>query len=153
MAFPKVKDARGTAGAKSEEGGGYGRSVRPESPGLHARYKGWDNGLQPRKRKLIPKPSHSSDWGLQLALMKLESVVIACQHQAVNMPLLLAHTARQTTRVGFEWGWSFCFARTRIQQGGLSRNKVSVGEPADGSPPIKTTKNLCAKYWWVITNC
>ncbi len=29
-----------TAGAKSEEGGGYGRSVCPESLGLHARYKG-----------------------------------------------------------------------------------------------------------------
>ena len=30
----------GTAGAKSEEGGGNGRSVCPESSGLHARYKG-----------------------------------------------------------------------------------------------------------------
>jgi hypothetical protein len=32
--------------------------------------------------------------------MKLDSVVIASQHLAVNMPLLLAHTARQTIRVG-----------------------------------------------------
>jgi hypothetical protein len=32
--------------------------------------------------------------------MKLESVVIASQNGAVNMSLLLAHTARQTTRVG-----------------------------------------------------
>ncbi len=35
---------RETAGAKPEEGGGNGRSVCPESPGLHARYKGQDNG-------------------------------------------------------------------------------------------------------------
>ena len=36
-----------------EEGIGYGRSVWPESPGLHARNNGKDNGLQPRERKLI----------------------------------------------------------------------------------------------------
>ena len=32
----------------------------------------------------------------------------------------------------FEWGIRAC-----LRQGGLSRNKVSVGEPADGSPPKK----------------
>ena len=32
-----------------------------------------------------------------------------------------------------------CGARAEIRQGGLSRNKVSVGEPADGSPPTKST--------------
>jgi hypothetical protein len=48
----------------------------------------------------IPKPNRSPDRGLQLALVKLERVVIAGQHPAVNMPLLLAHTARQTIRVG-----------------------------------------------------
>ncbi len=30
-----------------EEGAGYGRSVCPESPGLHARNNGKDNGMQP----------------------------------------------------------------------------------------------------------
>ena len=45
---------RGTAGAKPEEGGGYGRSVCPETPGLHARYNGRDNGIRPRKGKGIP---------------------------------------------------------------------------------------------------
>ena len=34
--------------------------------------------------------------------MKLDSVVIAGQHPAVNMPLLLAHTARQAMRVESE---------------------------------------------------
>ena len=85
-----------TAGAKSEEGSGNGRSVCPECSGLHARYKGWDNGYRPREGKAIPKPIRSSDRGLQLALVKLDSVVIASQNGAVNMPLLLAHTARQT---------------------------------------------------------
>ncbi len=51
----------GTAGAKPEEGGGNDRSVCPGSPGLHARYKGQDNGLLPREGKAIPKPGHSSD--------------------------------------------------------------------------------------------
>ena len=45
------------------------------------------------------KASPSSDCGLQLAHMKLESVVIVFQNSTVNMSLLLAHTARQTTRV------------------------------------------------------
>jgi hypothetical protein len=89
----------GTAGAKSEEGEGNDRSVCPESPGLHAHYKDWDNGFLPREGTAIPKPNRSSDRGLQLALVKLERVVIADQHSAVNMPLLLAHTARQATRV------------------------------------------------------
>jgi len=55
----------------------------------------------------------------------------------VNMPLLLAHTARQTTLVGSGRGFVLWHARIWVQRGGLSRNKVSVGEPADGSPPKK----------------
>ena len=43
---------RETAGVKPEEGGGNGRSVCPECPGLHARYKGRDNGTQHREMKL-----------------------------------------------------------------------------------------------------
>ena len=35
-----------------EEGAGNGRSVCPESAGLHARNNGTDNGLQLRKEKL-----------------------------------------------------------------------------------------------------
>ena len=50
-----------TAVVKAEEGKGNGRSVCPESPGLHARYKGQDNGLQHRKVKAIPKPARNSD--------------------------------------------------------------------------------------------
>ena len=43
----------------------------------------------------------SSDWGLQLALMKLESLVIADQQAAVNTFPGLVHTARHTT-------WVYC---------------------------------------------
>ncbi len=42
----------------------------------------------------------SSDWGLQLDFMKLESLVIADQHAAVNTFPGLVHTARHTMRVG-----------------------------------------------------
>ena len=42
----------------------------------------------------------SSDWSLQLDSMKLESLVIANQHVAVNTFPGLVHTARQTMGVG-----------------------------------------------------
>ena len=90
---------KGTAGDKSEEGTGDGRSVCSESPGLHAAYNGIDSWLQHRKVKLIPKLCLSPDRGLQLTLVKMKSLVTAGDHPAVNMSLLLAHTARQTNRV------------------------------------------------------
>ena len=43
-----------TATDKVEEGVGDGRSVCPESSGLHAALNGRDNGFRPRKRKAIP---------------------------------------------------------------------------------------------------
>ncbi len=42
----------------------------------------------------------SSDWSLKLDSMKVESLVIAHQHGAVNTFPGLVHTARRTTRVG-----------------------------------------------------
>jgi hypothetical protein len=41
----------------------------------------------------------SSDWSLQLDSMKLESLVIADQHAAVNTFPGLVHTARHITKV------------------------------------------------------
>ena len=41
----------------------------------------------------------SSDWSLQLDSMKLESLVIAYQRNAVNTFPGLVHTARQVSRV------------------------------------------------------
>jgi hypothetical protein len=46
------------------------------------------------KLEQIFKNYLSSDYGLQLAHMKLESLVIAEQHAAVNMLLGFVHTAR-----------------------------------------------------------
>ena len=55
---------------------------------------------QPARVRQSPKPALSSDCGLQPARMKLESLVIADQHAAVNGFLSLVHTARQATKAG-----------------------------------------------------
>ena len=47
-----------------------------------------------------PKAALSADWRLQLASMKLESLVIADQNAAVNTFPGLVHTARHITKVG-----------------------------------------------------
>ena len=47
------------------------------------------------------KAGLSSDWSLQLDSMKLESLVIADQHAAVNTFPGLVHTARHTTKIGY----------------------------------------------------
>ena len=52
------------------------------------------------RRSKSHKAGLSSDWSLQLDSMKLESLVIANQHVAVNTFSGLVHTARQTMRVG-----------------------------------------------------
>ena len=57
-------------------------------------------GPQNREVKQIPKTCLSPDWSLQLDSMKLESLVIADQHAAVNTFPGLVHTARHTTGVG-----------------------------------------------------
>ena len=54
---------------------------------------------QNRKMERITKLALSSDCGLKLAHMKLELLVIADQHAAVNTFPGLVHTARHTMRV------------------------------------------------------
>ncbi len=51
------------------------------------------------RRSKSQKTGLSSDWSLQLDSMKLESLVIADQHAAVNTFPGLVHTARHTTKV------------------------------------------------------
>jgi hypothetical protein len=53
-----------------------------------------------RKGSQSQKAGPSSDCRLQLACMKLESLVIADQHAAVNVFLSLVHTARHITKAG-----------------------------------------------------
>ncbi len=57
-------------------------------------------GSEVARRSESQKADLSSDWSLQLDSMKVESLVIACQHNAVNTFPGLVHTARQVSRVG-----------------------------------------------------
>ena len=84
-----------------EEGGDDVKSSWPLRAGLHTCYNGGDNGMRRRKPWQISKSRLSSDWALQLEPMKLESLVIADQHAAVNTFPGLVHTARHTMGVGF----------------------------------------------------
>ncbi len=90
----------GTAGDKPEEGGDDVKSSCPLWAGLHTCYNGGDSGQQDREVELIPKSRLSSDCTLQLGCMKLESLVIADHHAAVNTFPGLVHTARHTMGVG-----------------------------------------------------
>ena len=54
---------------------------------------------------LISKSRLSSDCTLQLGCMKVESLVIADQHAAVNTFPGLVHTARHTMGVGLTLSW------------------------------------------------
>ena len=56
-------------------------------------------GCEVARRSQSQKADLSSDWSLQLDSMKLESLVIADQHAAVNTFPGLVHTARHTTKV------------------------------------------------------
>ena len=59
-----------------------------------------NRGKQNSDMEQTPKSILSSDCRLQLACMKLELLVIADQHAAVNTFPGLVHTARHTMRVG-----------------------------------------------------
>ncbi len=55
---------------------------------------------EPRGEANPKKSGLSSDWSLQLDSMKLELLVIAYQHDAVNTFPGLVHTARQAMEAG-----------------------------------------------------
>ena len=59
-----------------------------------------NKGKQSREAEQNPKNGPSSDCRLQLACMKLELLVIADQHAAVNTFPGLVHTARHTMGAG-----------------------------------------------------
>jgi hypothetical protein len=90
----------GTAGDKPEEGGDDVKSSWPLWAGLHTCYNGGDREKPGREAALISKSHLSSDCTLQLECMKVESLVIADQHAAVNTFPGLVHTARHTMGVG-----------------------------------------------------
>lgn len=90
----------GTAGDKPEEGGDDVKSSWPLWAGLHTCYNGGDSGTPGSDAEPIPKSRLSSDRTLQLGCVKVESLVIADQHAAVNTFPGLVHTARHTMGVG-----------------------------------------------------
>ncbi len=57
-------------------------------------------GCDSERRSKSPKSYPGLDRGLEPTLVKSKSLVIAFHEVAMNVSLFLAHTARQTTRVG-----------------------------------------------------
>ncbi len=95
-----AEDSDETAGDNSEEGGDDVKSSCPLRPGLHTCYNGYNK--ETRDRKVEPNSEKYSQFRLWLqpAHMKLELLVIADQHAAVNTFPGLVHTARHTMGVG-----------------------------------------------------
>ncbi len=89
-----------TAGDKPEEGGDDVKSSWPLRPGLQTCYNGRYKGIKTARWSKSQKAGLSSDCSLQLDCMKLESLVIADQHAAVNTFPGLVHTARQVMKAG-----------------------------------------------------
>ena len=115
----KAGHSEGTAGDKPEEGGDDVKSSWPLWTGLHTCYNGGDRGTRRGDPWQISKSRLSSDCSLQLESMKLESLVIADQHAAVNTFPGLVHTARHTMGVGSTL--SRCANRPVFGLGGGSR--------------------------------
>ena len=84
----------------TEEGGDDVKSSCPLCLGLQTCYNGANKVKQNSDVEQITKKCPSSDCSLQLDCMKLESLVIANQHVAVNTFPGLVHTARHTMGVG-----------------------------------------------------
>ena len=95
----KVGHSDRTAGDKPEEGGDDVKSSWLLRVGLHTCYNGVYRGKRDCEVEPILKRRLSSDCSLQLENMKLESLVIADQHAAVNTFPGLVHTARHAMGV------------------------------------------------------
>ena len=78
----KGGDSVQTAGIKPEEGGDDVKSVWPLRLGLHTYYNAQYNENRDREVEEICKTGPSSDWRLQLASMKPESLVMAHQQRS-----------------------------------------------------------------------
>ena len=72
----------------------------PYIPGHTRTTMAQTKGGEPARGSETHKRRPSSDCRLQLACMKLELLVIADQHAAVNTFPGFVHTARQTMKVG-----------------------------------------------------
>ena len=102
-------------------------------------------GEDGRKVFRTPKSARAGDGGLQLSLLNEEYLVSASHQLALNTSLPFVHTARRSYRLsGPVRLWDLSgksvslvlpgkLSRTLSFRGRRSRNKVSVGEPAEGS--------------------
>ena len=72
----------------------------PYGQGYTRATMGGTKGCETARWSQSQKAALSSDCTLQLECMKVESLVIADQHAAVNTFPGLVHTARQATRIG-----------------------------------------------------
>ncbi len=99
LPWEQSRNSQETASDKLEEGGDDVKSSWPLCPGLHTCYNGRYNPSLTCEGEPIGK--NRSQFGLQaqLACMKLESLVMADQHAAVNTFPGLVHTARHITKV------------------------------------------------------
>ena len=105
------------------------------------------------------KPSNlhrDGDRLLQLLIFNEEYLVGVCHQRASITSLPFVHTARRSYRLndpvrppdcGDAAGSPAAMPREAVQtlsfRGRRSRNKVSVGEPAEGSLPVFPTTHLC----------
>ena len=113
-----VEHSSETARVNREEGGDDVKSSCPLCLGLHTCYNGKYKETQYREVEQNSKTCLSSDCRLKLAYMKLELLVIANQHVAVNTFPGLVHTARHTMRVGnTQSAWSNSQERKRPKVG------------------------------------
>ena len=97
--------------------------------------------LQALAGELFVNRRRGRDRGLELSPVNEECLVNAREKPALTVSLIFVHTARRSYR--FEWigelfGVLWVIPRSEVLRaylfrGRRSRNKASVGEPADGS--------------------
>ena len=94
-----AEDSYGTAGVSRRKVGMTSNHHAPYDLGYTRATMGSTEGSEAVRWSGPQKAVHSSDCSLQLDYMKLESLVIAGQHTAVNTFPGLVHTARHTMEV------------------------------------------------------
>ena len=111
-----------------------------------------------RKRFLILKSARDGDRRLQFSVVNEEYLVSAGHHPALNTSLPFVHTARRSYRLSGPVRLWDCsgnsvslvlsrkLSRTLSFRGRRSRNKVSVGEPAEGSFELNWERCLRVEY-------
>ncbi|KAL8460044.1 hypothetical protein ACS0TY_031816 [Phlomoides rotata] len=137
-----VPHSRRTTSDILEEGGDDVKSAWPLWAGPHTCYNGNYNGKQGCKAERIRKDCLSSDCSLQLGNMKLESLVIADQHAAVNMYTGPVHTARHTlpfARLSYQL--RFVLEATASASDGMSDSSGILISLCSGRPSLSFARS------------